>query len=180
MKRAKVIAASIGILVLALSLIGCGQGADDDGRTARQGEYAPLEYLLGADWGREDGNTSNLRFQTSDGHVTFRIYLDFLVEKTAGTPQTELVVRAERINAIQLELHTSTKGELQRGDIVEVTIDGQFPGSPIEAAGVFNGLVDSRHDYQVNAPAREFIEDFFRDEGGAHDWLFTLTEHERS
>lgn len=58
------------------------------GGTARQGEYAPLEYVLGEDWGREDGNTSNLRFQTLDGRVTFRNYLDFLVEKTAGTPQT--------------------------------------------------------------------------------------------
>lgn len=177
MKRAEVIAASIGILVLALSLIGCGQGSDDDGRTARQGEYAPLEYVLGEDWGREDGNTPNLRFQTSDGQVTFSSRLDLLVESTTDSTQTAMTVKMERINAIQLELHTSTKGELQRGDIVEVTIDGQFPGSPIEAAGVFNGLVDSRHDYQVNAPAREYIESFFSD--GYID-LFTVTEHERS
>ena len=106
--------------------------------------------------------------------------MDFLVEETADTPQTELVVRAERINAIRLELHTSTKGELQPGDLIEVSVEGQFPGSPIEAAGVFNGLVDSKHDYRVDAPAREFIEDFFRDEGSGHHFLFTLIEHERS
>ena len=106
--------------------------------------------------------------------------MDFLVEETADTPQTELVVRAERINAVQLELHTATKGELQPGDLVEVTIEGQFPDSLIEAAGVFNGLVDSKYHYRVDAPARDFIEDFFRDEGGGHNWLFTLIEHERS
>ena len=178
MRRAAAIIASIGVIVLALSLIGCGADADGDGRTALQGEHAPLEYLLGADYGREDGNSPNLRFRTPDGHLTFSSRLDLLVESVTDSSQTDMTVKMERINAIQLELHTSTKGELQPGDLVEVTVDGQFPGSPIEAAGVFNGLVDPRYDYyQVDAPAREYIESFFSE--GYVD-LFTVTEHERS
>ncbi len=137
-----------------------------------------MEFVLGDDWGRADGNTSNLRFQTSDGQVTFSYGLNILIESTADSSQTTLQVRWQLVNAVRLELHTATKGELQPGDLIKVTVEGQFPGSPLEAAGVFNGLIDPKHNYQVNDPAREYLEDFFSIWGNVP--LFTVTERERS
>lgn len=173
---------ALGIMALVLSLVGCARDAGMPSREsdppAPQEEYSPMEYVLGDDWGRADGNTSNLRFQTSDGQVTFSSRLDILIESITDSSQTALMVRMELVNAIRLELHTATKGEVQPGDLVKVTVEGQFPGSPLETAGVFDGLIDSKYNYQVNAPAREYLEDFFSSRG--HIRLFTVTERERS
>ena len=173
--------AGLGVMVL-LSLIGCVRDAEMPPResepTRPQEEYAPMEYVLGDDWGRADGNASNLRFQTPDGQVTFSYGLDILIEKITDSSRTALQVRWELVNAVQLELRAATKGEVQPGDLVKVTVEGSFPGSPLETAGVFNGLIDSKYNYQVNEPAREYLEDFFSRWGNIR--LFTVTERERS
>lgn len=180
MKRAYATLAAVGIVVLVLSLIQCAQDADTDApqSTRQKEEHSPMEYVLGDDWGRADGSASNLRFQTPDGQVTFSYGLNILIERTADSSHTALQIKWELINAVRLELHTATKGEVQTGDLVKVTVEGQFPGSPLEAAGVFDGLIDSQQHYQVNAPAREYLEDFFSDRGAIR--LFTVTERERS
>lgn len=71
MKRAYATLA-LGLMVL-LSLIGCAREAEMPPResepTRPQEEYAPMEYILGDDWGRADGNASNLRFQLLTGRL---------------------------------------------------------------------------------------------------------------
>ena len=136
------------------------------------GEYRPLDSFL-------EDNTTHLRFHRADGHVTFRHGGSPVFVQIDGTSKITMVVRRERVSAFRLDLYMATSRDLSPGDIIEVTIEGQFPGSPaqlgavIEDANVFQGIGTSYTQ-------REYMEEVFGSSFGYDHILYTVAVHARA
>ena len=105
----------------------------------------------------------------------FRYGLDFLIEQQAGDASSRSMIGRELITAIRLDFYTAEEGGLVPGDIVEVTMMGSFPDSPLIIGGVFQGI-DLTNVGNASS-ARQYLEAFFSDWGNFG--LVTIVEHPR-
>ena len=186
--RASVIIAVVMTLALAAALAGCaGDGAGTPGQatslassagsptqtTTGTREYLPLEHF-------SEGTTSHLRFLRTGGHVTINYHGVVVFVETTGASEITTRVRTERVSAVRLDLHMADDREFSPGDVIEVTIQGQFPDSParfgavIEDANIILGLPTG---YTNSEYLTEQFFASFRDRGHI---LYTVAMHARS
>ena len=172
---ASVIIAVVMTLALAAALAGCvGNGTETPAQTTSgTGEYLPLGSFL-------EGTTSHLRFQRTGGHVTINYYGVVVFVETNGASEITTRVRTERVSAVRLDLHMAEDREFSPGDVIEVTIQGQFPDSParfgavIEDVNVFRGKPTG---YTNSEYLTEQFFASFRDRGHI---LYTVAVHART
>ena len=137
------------------------------------GLYLPLEGFL-------ENNTTHLKFQRAGGYVTINYYGTVAFVETNDSSETTTFVRPERVSAFRLDLHMADTREFSPGDVIEVFIEGQFPGSPTRFGAVVED-VDIFYGKLTGYTQREYLEEvLFRGFGERRHILYTVAMHRRT
>ena len=135
--------------------------------------YLPLESFL-------DGNTTHLKFRRDGGYVTINYYGTVAFVESDDSSATTMLVRPERVRAFRLDLHMADTREFSQGDIIEISIEGQFPGSPAS----FGAVVEDPNIFYgrpTGHTQRDYLEEVLFSGFGTRDHiLYTLAVHRRS
>ena len=172
MTRATAIIAVLGAMALSIALAACANGNADEETVPERKEYLPLESYL-------ENNTSHLRFRTGDGHATLNAGGVLLFVKTDGGSEMSTTVHPERIDSFRLDLHMADEREFSQGDVVEVTIEGQFPDSPARFGAVVEN-VDIFYGKSPDYTQREYMEYILSYAFGKDHVLYTVAVQSRT
>ena len=135
--------------------------------------YLPLESFL-------DGNTTHLKFRRDGGYVTINYYGTVAFVESNESSATTMLVRPERVRAFRLDLHMADTREFSQGDVIEISMEGQFPGSPAS----FGAVVEDPNIFYgkpTSYTQRDYLEEVLFSGFGTKDHiLYTLAVHRRS
>ena len=137
------------------------------------GLYLPLESFL-------EGNTTHLRFQRAGGYVTINYYGTVAFVETDDSSAITTLVRPELVSAFRLDLYMADAREFSPGDVIEVSLEGQFPGSPARFGAVVED-VDIFYGKPTLHTQREYLEEvLFSGFGEKRHILYTVAVHRRT
>ena len=143
--------------------------------TLKPSEQDPATYLPIESF-RKDSAT-HLRFRRPGGYVEMSPYGTVTFVETSGTSEVSTLVRSDRISELRLDLHMADTSEFSLGDIIEVAVTGEFPGSPARFGAVVED-VEIFYGIPTGFTQREYLESFMvRGLGEYRHILYTVAVH---